>query len=69
MSDTEQKPLGPTAVDDVRRVREKIARQHGGNLQQHIQETNRIAAEVRAKLNLRLVPAPKVDKRRSGTQG
>lgn len=69
MSDIEQKPTETTAVDDVRRVREKIARQHGGDLQQHVQETNRIAAELREKLNVRLVPAPKLDNRRSGTQG
>lgn len=69
MSDTEQNPPEATAVDDVRRVREKIARQHRGDLHQHIQETNRIAAALRAKLNVHVVPAPKVDKRRSGTQG
>jgi len=41
----------PTAVDDVRLVREKIARQHGGNLHEHVAETNRIGAKLRAKLN------------------
>jgi hypothetical protein len=35
-----------TGVDDVRRVREAIARQHKGNLAVHIAETNRIAREV-----------------------
>jgi hypothetical protein len=47
-----------TAVDDVRRVRERIARQHDGDLQGHIDETNRIAAELLKKLNIRVVPAP-----------
>jgi hypothetical protein len=68
MSDIEPKPIEPTAVDDVRRVREKIARQHGGDLHQHVQETNHIAAGLRAKLNVRVVPAPKPNARRSGTQ-
>jgi hypothetical protein len=69
MNEAEPNPHEPTAVDDVRRVREKIARQHHGDLQEHVRETNRVAAEVRAKLNLRLVPAPKPDTHRSGTQG
>ena len=59
----------PTAVDDVRLVREKIARQHGGNLHEHVAETNRIGAKLRAKLNMKLVPIPSSKKRRSGTQG
>jgi hypothetical protein len=45
-----------TSVDDVRRVREKIARDHGGDLLAHVRETNRIAAELRSKLNVK--PAP-----------
>ncbi|HEX4795470.1 MAG TPA: hypothetical protein VH370_16860 [Humisphaera sp.] len=47
-----------TAVDDVRRVREQIARQHQGDLKAHRQETNQIAAEYRAKLGLKLVQPP-----------
>ena len=58
----------PTAVDDVRRVREEIARQHGGNIREHMAETNRIFERVRAKLNLRAVTPPS-DPRRSGTGG
>jgi hypothetical protein len=46
----------PTAVDDVRRAREAITRQHGGNLRQHMDETNRIFQEMRGRLNLKVVP-------------
>jgi hypothetical protein len=46
----------PTAVDDVRRVRERIAREYGGDLAKHAEQTNRIAAEIRAKLKIRVVP-------------
>jgi hypothetical protein len=69
MADMEHQKTESTAVDDVRRVREKIAREHGGDLRKHIEETTRIAEQFRAKLNVRLVPAPKPDTRRSGTQG
>jgi hypothetical protein len=44
-----------TAVDDVRRVREKIAEQHRGNMREHMEETNRIFEQLRVKLNLKLV--------------
>ena len=46
----------PTAVDDVRRVREAIAKQHGGNLRQHMEETNRIFQEMQGRLNLKVLP-------------
>lgn len=58
----------PTAVDDVRRVREKIAHQHEGDFAGHVVESNRIAQELCEKLNIRIVPAPD-SARRSGTQG
>jgi hypothetical protein len=48
----------PTAVDDVRRVRERIDRESGGDLQKHVEETNRIFEQLREKLNIRVVPAP-----------
>jgi len=69
MTDTEHVKHEQTAVDDVRRVREKIARKHGGSLREHVAETNRIAEKLKAKLKVRLVPAPKHEPRRSGTQG
>jgi hypothetical protein len=46
----------PTAVDDVRRAREAIAKQHGGNLRPHMEETNRIFQEMQGRLNLKVVP-------------
>ena len=65
----EERPIcEPTAVDDVRRVREKIAHQHEGDLSEHISESNRIAQELCAKLKIRIVPAPE-SARRSGSQG
>jgi hypothetical protein len=69
MSELRNNKPEPTAVDDVRRVRENIARRHGGDIRKHIAETNRIAEKVRARLNVRLVPAPKIAPRRDGTQG
>jgi hypothetical protein len=58
-----------TAVDDVRRVREKIAKQHRGNIHEHLKETNRIFEELRVKLGLKTVrPAPRA-KNRDGTRG
>jgi len=47
-----------TAVEDVRRVREKIAAQHRGNLRKHMEETNRIVAEYREKLGLKASQSP-----------
>jgi hypothetical protein len=59
-----------TGVDDVRRVREQIARQHNGNLAEHIAETNRIADEVRQHHQLGpVVKPPQGASQRSGTEG
>jgi len=69
MANTKPQDREPTAVDDVRPVREKIAAQHRGNFREHIEEINRIFEQLRAKLNLKVVPPPKSDSRRSGTQG
>lgn len=69
MSESQRDKFELTAVDDVRVVREKISRKHGGNLREHIEETNRLGEQLRAKLNVRLVPTPKVDASRTGTVG
>jgi hypothetical protein len=59
-----------TGVDDVRRVREKIARQHRGDLAAHVAETNRIAGVVRKQIPLGPVVQPPAGAgRRSGTEG
>ncbi len=57
-----------TAVDDVRRVREKIAAQHGGDLRAHMVETNRIFEQLRVKLKLKVTAPPKHGLRPSGTR-
>jgi hypothetical protein len=58
-----------TGVADVRRAREAIAREHGGNLKEHVEETNRIAEPIREKLGIKLVMPPPPPARRSGTGG
>lgn len=47
-----------TGVDDVRRVREQIAAEHGDDFVAHVAETNRIAEELRGRLNLGPVVQP-----------
>jgi hypothetical protein len=47
-----------TAVDDVRRVRDRLDRESGGDLRRHIKNTNDAFEALRAKLNVKLVPAP-----------
>jgi len=54
MSDPKTDDSEPTAVDDVRVVREKIAREDGGDVRKHIDEANRIVEELWAKLNVRV---------------
>jgi hypothetical protein len=56
-----------TAVDDVRVVREKIARQHAGDMREHVKESRRVAKDLRKKLGLKLASPPA--KRRHGTGG
>lgn len=58
----------PTAVDDVRRVRERIARAHGGRTAEQVRESNRIAEQLRERLNVRIVAPPPAEPR-SGTGG
>jgi cytosine/adenosine deaminase-related metal-dependent hydrolase len=59
-----------TGVDDVRRVREQIAREHNGDLAAHVAETNRIAEEIRRRYRLGpVVPPPSSGSKRSGTEG
>jgi hypothetical protein len=60
------KPPEPSSVDDVRRVREKIAAQHRGNFREHREETNRIFEQVRERLRLKVIPLEKGFSKRSG---
>jgi hypothetical protein len=56
----------PSSVDDVRRVRERIAAEHRGDFRGHREETNRIFEQVRARLRLKVVPLEKDFSKRSG---
>ena len=56
----------PSWVDDVRRVRERIADQHRGNFCEHREETNRIFGQVRERLRLKVIPLEKGFSKRSG---
>lgn len=71
MSGSESKKQSEgTGVDDVRRVREQIAAEHGDDLAAHVAETNRISEELRQRLNLGPVvqpPASEPPKRTSKT--
>lgn len=59
-----------TGVTDVRRVRESIARQHNGNLAEHVAESNRIADALRDRLRLGpVVQPPAHHAPKSGTEG
>ena len=67
---TSESKLEETGVADVRRVRESIARQHNGNLAEHVAESNRIAEGLRAKLQLGPVVQPRSrEATKSGTGG
>jgi len=56
-----------SAVDDVRLVREKIARQHAGNIHEHVKESRQVAKGLQKKLGLKFISPPA--KRRHGTGG
>jgi hypothetical protein len=50
----------PTPVDDVRRVRERLSREAGGDIRRLIEDSNRVAQEYRRKLGLKMVkPSPR----------
>jgi hypothetical protein len=67
MIKTRKRVIGLSAVDDVRLVREKIARRHAGDMREHVKESRRITKDLRKKLGLKLVSSPA--KRRHGTGG
>jgi len=43
----------PTPVDDVRRVRERLTREAGGDIAKLAEQANRVAKKLRKKLALR----------------
>jgi hypothetical protein len=59
----------PTAVDDVRKVREQIDRESAGDIRRHIDRSNRVLEEYREKLGLKIVPPPSQPVERNGTGG
>ena len=59
----------PTAVDDVRRVRDRLDRDSGGDLRTHIANTNATFEKLRASLGIKAAgtpPAPAKSKAVSG---
>jgi hypothetical protein len=58
-----------TAVDDVRRVRERLDRESGGSIQSLIEQSNRALEEHREKLGLKVVQPPMRPARCDGTGG
>ena len=62
-------PDEPTAVDDVRRVREKIAAIYGGDLLRHVQETSRIVAPLIEQLGLRRIEPDTTPSHKTGATG
>jgi hypothetical protein len=58
MIKTRKRVIGASAVDEVRLVREKIARQHAGDMREHVKESRRMAKDLRKKLGLKLVSSP-----------
>jgi hypothetical protein len=59
-----------TAVEEVRRARESIAREHNGDLDAHVAQTNRLFEQVREGLGLgRVVQPPPREVKRDGASG
>ena len=58
-----------TPVDDVRRVREKLHDECGGDLRKLAARANKTAEEYRQKLGLKIVQPPARGGRRDGTGG
>ncbi len=56
-----EKPLPrrePNAVDDVRRVRERLSAEHGGDVRRLAEYAERVAEQHIASLRLKPVPPP-----------
>lgn len=67
MSDIEK--VESTVIDDVRRIRERLDRESNGDIQKHIEQSNRVLEEYREKLNLTVVRLASPPPRRDGTNG
>lgn len=58
-----------TPVDDVRRIRERLHREAGGNIHKLIEDAKTVAEQYREKLGLKVVQPPPRQTRRDGTSG
>jgi len=69
MKDSSDSSGEETPVDEVRRVRERLDRETGGDIHE-LAEMSRAAVEkYRDKLKLKSAPPPPSDSRRDGTGG
>jgi hypothetical protein len=62
-------PREQSAVDDVRRVRERFAIEAAGDLRKLVEASNQVLEQYREKLGLKVVKAPQQTTRPSGTHG
>jgi hypothetical protein len=67
MNDNTKNKTEPTAVDDVRKVRQRIAAEHAGDIRQHVKESRRLAEKLPQELALKPVSPP--PNRRDGAGG
>jgi hypothetical protein len=51
-------PPTETAVDDVRRIREQLSREAGGEIRRHVEQTQEVFLKLQSQLRLRLVSPP-----------
>jgi len=58
-----------TPVDEVRRVRERLHRETGGDIHKLAEKSRAAVEKFRNKLKLKSVPPPSSDSRRNGTGG
>ena len=61
--------VNQTAVDDVRRVRERLSREANGDVNALATESTRLVEELRDKLGLKTVPPPAPKRKADGTSG
>jgi hypothetical protein len=58
MSDKNDKTIEESAVQDVRRIRERFSREAGRDLHRHVEQTMRAFEELRKTLDLEVVSPP-----------
>jgi hypothetical protein len=58
-----------TPVDDVRRVRERLDREAGGDIHTLAERSRAAVEKFRTRLNLKISELPKIDAQRDGTLG